>query len=64
MKRLGKGHQESEGAAKRKWGVRHANCHSPRPLLGKRMCPCLSSLPSTILLWSQRQGSPLTRPPA
>lgn len=31
MKRLGKGKQESEGAVKRKWEVRHANCHSLAP---------------------------------
>ena len=48
--------------AKGKWGVHHANCHSPQPLLGRRMCPCLPSLPYISLLWSQRQGSPLTKP--
>lgn len=36
---------------------------TPQPLLGRGMCPHLPSLPSTMLLWSRRQGSLLTRSP-
>lgn len=36
---------------------------TPQPFLGRGMCPHLPSLPSTMLFWSHRQGSTLTRSP-
>jgi hypothetical protein len=61
VKRLGKGQQESEGAAEEVGGFAMQTA-TPRPLLKRGMCPHLPKFALTILLWSHRQGSPLTRP--